>query len=85
MTGKQLPMASNQPVKSRRRRLPEWFRTSLPTGEQQAIFNNTKSAVKDNKLHTVCEEARCPNIHDCWSSGDATFMIAGQELSLIHI
>ena len=79
MTGKQLPMASNQPVKTRRRRLPEWFRTSLPTGEQQAIFNHTKSAVKDNKLHTVCEEARCPNIHDCWSSGDATFMIAGQE------
>ena len=36
-------------------------------------------AVKDNQLHTVCQEAKCPNIHDCWSSGDATFMIAGKE------
>ena len=63
----------------RQRRLPKWFKTRLPSGEQQAIFNTTKTAVKDNKLHTVCEEARCPNIHDCWASGDATFMIAGQE------
>ena len=61
------------------RRLPSWFRTTLPTGTQQAQFNHTKAAVKDNKLHTVCEEARCPNIHECWASGDATFMIAGQE------
>ena len=65
--------------KPKRERLPEWFRTSLPNGKQQAIFNETKAAVADNKLHTVCQEARCPNIHDCWASGDATFMIAGQE------
>ena len=45
----------------------------------QTKFNDTKASVKDNKLHTVCEEAKCPNIHECWSSGDATFMIAGQE------
>lgn len=69
---------SNPPPK-RQGRLPKWFKTRLPSGEQQAIFNTTKTAVKDNKLHTVCEEARCPNIHDCWASGDATFMIAGQE------
>jgi lipoic acid synthetase len=79
MVGKPLPMASNSKPSVPRRRLPDWFRTSLPTGEQQAAFNLTKSAVKDNKLHTVCEEARCPNIHECWASGDATFMIAGQE------
>jgi lipoic acid synthetase len=79
MVGKPLPMASNSKPSAPRRRLPDWFRTSLPTGEQQAAFNLTKSAVKDNKLHTVCEEARCPNIHECWASGDATFMIAGQE------
>ena len=65
--------------KPKRERLPEWFRTSLPNGKQQAIFNETKAAVADNKLHTVCQEARCPNIHDCWASGDATFMIAGKE------
>jgi len=72
-------MAAQAKPRSPSRRLPDWFRTSLPNGEQQATFNATKSAVKDNKLHTVCEEARCPNIHECWASGDATFMIAGQE------
>jgi len=72
-------MAAPAKPRSPSRRLPDWFRTSLPNGEQQATFNATKSAVKDNKLHTVCEEARCPNIHECWASGDATFMIAGQE------
>lgn len=79
MSGKQLPMAAKKSASSPSRRLPDWFRTTLPTGQQQAAFNTTKAAVKDNKLHTVCEEARCPNIHDCWASGDATFMIAGQE------
>ncbi len=83
MSGKQLPMASKTPPalrpKPKRERLPSWFRTVLPSGEQQATFNNTKAAVKDNTLHTVCQEARCPNIHDCWASGDATFMIAGKE------
>ena len=79
MTGKQLPMASSDTKPAAKRRLPDWFRTSLPSGAQQAAFNSTKAAVKDNMLHTVCEEARCPNIHECWASGDATFMIAGQE------
>ncbi len=72
-------MAKKSPKNKTRKRLPSWFKTTLPNGEQQRIYNDTKSSVKDNKLHTVCEEARCPNIHDCWSSGDATFMIAGQE------
>lgn len=79
MSGKQLPMAGDKADSKKRKRLPSWFKTTLPSGSQQEIFNETKAAVKNNKLHTVCEEARCPNIHDCWSSGDATFMIAGQE------
>ena len=79
MSGKQLPMAGHKADSKKRKRLPSWFKTTLPSGSQQEIFNETKAAVKNNKLHTVCEEARCPNIHDCWSSGDATFMIAGQE------
>ena len=79
MPVKHLPMATASPQVKPKKRLPDWFRTRLPNGEQQAIFNTTKAAVKDNKLHTVCEEARCPNIHDCWASGDATFMVAGQE------
>lgn len=62
-----------------RPRLPDWFRTSLPTGELQRKFKETKETVTDNMLHTVCQEARCPNIHECWAAKDATFMVAGQE------
>jgi len=62
-----------------RTKLPEWFRTRLPSGELQQAFNETKATVDENMLHTVCQEARCPNIHECWASKDATFMVAGQE------
>jgi lipoic acid synthetase len=44
-----------------------------------AILNATHGAIADHGLHTVCEEARCPNLNDCWSRGTATFMIAGKE------
>ena len=64
--------------KAQRKRLPEWFKTSLPTGSAQSNFNKTKSNVHEHGLHTVCEEARCPNVHDCWARGTATFMIAGE-------
>lgn len=73
MTVRKLSMADTRP------RLPEWFRTSLPTGELQRKFKETKATVTDNMLHTVCQEARCPNIHECWAAKDATFMVAGQE------
>jgi lipoic acid synthetase len=59
--------------------LPAWLRVNLPAGRAQQVFNLTHGAVADNGLHTVCEEARCPNIHDCWSQGTATFMVAGQS------
>ena len=61
-----------------RKRLPPWFKTSLPTGDAQARYNETRSSVHEHGLHTVCEEARCPNVHDCWGRGTATFMIAGE-------
>ncbi len=62
-----------------RPRLPDWFRTTLPTGERLAAFNETRNNIDENMLATVCQEARCPNIHDCWGRGTATFMIAGEE------
>jgi lipoyl synthase len=62
-----------------RKRLPEWLRVNLPAGRAQQVFNVTQHAVAGNQLHTVCEEARCPNIHDCWARGTATFMVAGQS------
>ncbi len=64
--------------KAQRERLPGWFRTSLPTGESQSRYVQTKNNVQEHGLSTVCEEARCPNIHDCWGRGTATFMIAGE-------
>ena len=73
MTVRKLRMAKTRP------RLPVWFRTRLPTGELQRKFNETKNTVTDKTLHTVCQEARCPNIHECWAAKDATFMVAGQE------
>ena len=73
MTVKKLDMANTRP------RLPDWFRIRLPSGELQKKFKETKDTVTDNMLHTVCQEARCPNIHECWAAKDATFMVAGQE------
>ncbi len=62
-----------------RPRLPSWLRVNLPAGGPLAILNATQHAVEEHGLHTVCEEARCPNLNDCWSRGTATFMIAGKE------
>ncbi len=66
-------------AKTTRPRLPQWLRAELPSGDALRLFNRTQGAVDGNALHTVCEEARCPNIHDCWGRGTATFMVAGKE------
>lgn len=58
-------------------RKPDWLNIKLPTGDEYSVFKNMKKTMRDNTLHTVCEEAKCPNIHECWASGTATFMILG--------
>ncbi|MDA0991355.1 MAG: hypothetical protein O3A51_11470, partial [Verrucomicrobia bacterium] len=65
-------------IRRKREPLPPWFKVRIPSGEKLQTFNSTDEAVTDHHLHTVCREARCPNIHDCWSRGTATFMIGGQ-------
>jgi lipoic acid synthetase len=55
-------------------RRPEWLKVKAPGGENYAML---KGMMRSKKLHTVCEEARCPNISECWSAGTATFMILG--------
>ncbi len=55
-------------------RKPDWIRMKMPNG---ARFQEIKQALRDNNLHTVCEEASCPNIGECFSGGTATFMILG--------
>ena len=64
--------------KNLRKRLPSWFKPALPTGLAQSRYNETKNNVETHGLNTVCEEARCPNVHDCWGRGTATFMVAGE-------
>ncbi len=56
-------------------RKPPWIRVRLPAGNAVA---NLKSRLRDNRLVTVCEEATCPNIHECFHKGTATFMILGE-------
>ena len=53
---------------------PEWLRITLRTDEP---FQKLRSMVGELKLNTVCQEARCPNIYECWNAGTATFMILG--------
>jgi lipoic acid synthetase len=53
---------------------PEWLRIRLPSGENYVKVRQTVSSLG---LHTVCEEARCPNIGECWGGGTATIMIMG--------
>ncbi|MGB8170473.1 MAG: lipoyl synthase [Chthoniobacteraceae bacterium] len=55
---------------------PDWIRVRLPSNP---VFFSTKALISDLRLHTVCEEAQCPNRWECWSSGTATFMIAGER------
>ena len=55
-------------------RKPEWIRMKVP---DSARFREIKQILRDNNLHTVCEEASCPNIGECFSGGTATFMILG--------
>ena len=82
MAGQRLPVLQDSKTKSKKSpkiRLPEWFRVTLPTGKSLDEFNKIKATITENTLNTVCVEAKCPNIHECWSRGTATFMIAGQE------
>ncbi|MED4571693.1 lipoyl synthase [Brevibacillus agri] len=58
-------------------RKPEWLKINLVSGPELASFKELKQTMRSKTLHTVCEEAKCPNIHECWASGTATFMILG--------
>jgi lipoic acid synthetase len=53
---------------------PEWLKARIPGGE---VYRDIKETMRGLNLHTVCEEARCPNIGECWNNRTATFMILG--------
>jgi lipoic acid synthetase len=56
------------------RRKPDWLKVRLPSG---AAYEHVLGEVRRLQLHTVCEEARCPNLGECWGNGTATIMILG--------
>ncbi len=57
-------------------RFPSWLHRQLPHGEQ---LWGTGRIITENRLHTVCEEAKCPNLLECWSKKTATFLVMGKE------
>lgn len=67
----ELPVISSE---KRRPSKPSWLKIDLPTGEN---YTRVKRIVKEHKLHTICEDGRCPNMGECWGAGTATFMILG--------
>lgn len=62
------------PFEGKLPRKPKWIKAKAPTDDKVL---NLKKVIRENKLHTVCEEASCPNLGECFSHGTATFMIMG--------
>ena len=62
------------PTSGRPKRRPRWLTVRAPTGE---AYRNLKRLMRSKSLHTICEEAHCPNISECWGHGTATFLILG--------
>ncbi len=69
-----VPVAESQNMPSRPLRRPDWIKVRAPTGE---TYEWLKGLMRSKELHTVCEEAHCPNIGECWGRGTATFLIMG--------
>lgn len=61
-------------IRQNKRVKPDWLKVQIPGNGKYAEMLNL---VKENKLHTICESGKCPNIGECWGAGTATFMISG--------
>lgn len=70
------PLRASSSEKHKDRRLPKWFTVR---GEFNENYRRIKAKLAENKLHSVCEEAACPNIKECFGEGTATFMILGNH------
>ena len=66
-----IPLEEFAPAPARR---PEWIRVRAPSGE---AYEWLRGLMRSKSLHTVCEEARCPNVGECWGAGTATFLMMG--------
>lgn len=67
------PEPTTQPAPRSRR--PEWLRVRAPAGEN---YEDVRGLIREKRLHTVCEEAHCPNIGECWNHRTATFLLLGE-------
>jgi lipoic acid synthetase len=65
---------NNEAASERPKRRPEWIKVRAPSGE---TYEMVRTLMRGKALHTVCEEAMCPNIGECWGSGTATFLMMG--------
>jgi len=76
LSGFRMPRYSHvlQIQETRRAEKPEWLRVKYPTGQS---YERIKGVLRNHNLHTVCEEAHCPNVAECWGGGTATFMLMG--------
>ena len=74
LTGMVLNNADQAQQVMRIGRKPEWLRARVPGGEG---YLRLKGIIDEHRLHTVCQEASCPNMGECWSRGSATIMILG--------
>jgi lipoyl synthase len=69
------PVSTPSTPPAPRSRRPEWLRAKLPAGEN---YEDLRHLMREQRLHTVCEEARCPNIGECWNHRTATFLLLGE-------
>ncbi|WP_455372205.1 lipoyl synthase [Limibacillus halophilus] len=69
------PEKAHKPDNPVQRKKPEWIRVKAPVSRE---YHETRQIVREHKLHTVCEEAACPNIGECWAKRHATMMIMGE-------
>ena len=72
--GMELTIVESKPLPPGRR-LPPWLKRPLPFGS----FGATRGIIARSGIATVCEDAKCPNLSECWSKGTATFMIMGHD------
>jgi lipoic acid synthetase len=70
--GQERPLSPSEAMKIMASKKPEWLKIRPPGGEN---YTQIKGMLRERKLHTVCEEAHCPNVTECWASGTATFML----------
>jgi lipoic acid synthetase len=71
-TSPSAPTSAGVPPRVRR---PEWLKVRVPAGEN---YEDVRDLMREKRLHTVCEEARCPNIGECWNHRTATFLLLGE-------